>query len=306
MSCFDFTRWYDFVSNISTHTLAALKLALYTSFICYLIMFIFSYIRKKWAESIMSQYLNRNLKSNYNFLDHTIDNYSLDASKLIICPEYEFHNKGCSKDKECVLVKHISHNRMQEIVMDEKHFFHIHFFFSDLKTKEALNKSWRENPKSICQPEDLNAMYPMVLGLKIAVILYYKHRGRYYFVHKDGSFVIDHVVNCDDIKRMFTGSNKSNANELENIVQEKIINKFKIKTTNTYNGFTDIGVDDDELYVRLFYLAEIENPDYKDKGYKYTKIKRIPKFIKRNSHLSCPFQSYIVKLNLLFESKIWE
>lgn len=284
------------------------KVIIYFASVIVLIYLIIQIIRKKRARSLMARHLRKNLKSDYNYMDHASDNYHLAQSKVILC-EHEYHIPNVNNSaKECVMVHYLYHNRMQETTMDEKHYFHIHLFYSDLQAKSSLYEKWKEirDTKMISQPRDLNALSPIVLGLRICVVMYYKWKNTYYFIHKDNSFIIDYLVECKDVDSMFAKSKEVPATHLEDIVLGKIAEiGLKVKPANKHTGFSDIGIDDDdELYLRLFYFVEVSKPT--NQHIASIKAKKIPQFINDNTELSKAFKSSLVKLNLLCEGKLWE
>lgn len=271
-------------------------------FVLYLIKLIVRRIRMERAAFLMIRHIRKNLKSDYNYMDHASDNYHLSRSKVILCSP-----NGCSSAQECVLVNYLYHNRMQESDMDEKHYFHIHLFYSDIHTKNNLYKKWQDIRKNtkIDQPRDMNGLSPIVLGLKLCVVMFFKWRDTYYFVHKNNSFVIDYLVDCEDANSIFKSVNQVPATCLENIVLSKIAEAgLKVCSFYQNTGFTDIGLDDDELYLRLFYFVGIEKPA--DQSIAIAKAKKIPQFIKDTTGLSKAFKSSLIKLNLLCEGKVWE
>ena len=290
----------DIVSEIKHQIIVGV----FASGILSLVLWCIDLIRKNRAAKLMEKHARKNLKADYNYLDHASDNYQLAECKVIVDSEYHLPTVANPK-RECVMVKSLFHNRMQEIVMDEKHFFHVCIFHSDLQTKEYLRQKWVSDPKVIDQPKDMNDLYPMVLGLNLSIVMYYKWRGTDYFVHRNNSFAIEHLLDCADVDSLFAEGGDISGYELEELVLEMIKkNGFRAKPANQYNGFTDIGVDKDELYLRLFYFVEIEKPAG---GFVVSgKVKRIPRFIKTTPSISKSFKSSLVKLNLLCEGKVWE
>lgn len=274
--------------------------------VSYIFVLMLRLYKKKRAGRLMATHMRKNLKADYNYLDHASDNYQLSECKFSISNDKEYHLPEVSNQgKECVMVNYLFHNRMQEIVMDEKHYFYVSFFYSDYMTKEHLRKTWIDNPRIIDQPKDMNDLYPMVLGLKLSVMMYYRWRGTFYFIHSNNSFVIEHLFDCSDADFVFSRGDIVSGYKIEKLLLAKIIESgFEVRPSERYNGFTDIGVDDDELYLRLFYFVEIRKPE--NRCVEIGKVKEIPRFIKKTPKISKAFKSSLVKLNLLYEAKVWD
>jgi hypothetical protein len=276
------------------------------------ILYIGNFIRQSRARRFVDKYYNINLIINYQYLDHTIDDYSLADSKLELSGEYCLtedilegdvsrqdvilnqslygDTKGLQSG-ELLAVSFFSHNREQELIKDEKHWFTIKFYKTNAKTRTKLEKIWVEdkNRPLINQPVRLNENYPFVLGLKISVMLIFR-KPTPYVICQDDNFIIDYVVSSSDIDFPV-----ANASRLQTIVMSLIKGKGYEVVSSIY--FTDIGVDVMPLYLRLFAYVEVEPP----KGYKNNslchKVRRIPTMIK-NSNLSPAFRSYLLKMHI--------
>lgn len=304
--------------------------------IFYIIKSLWGLILKRRTKHIILPYLNTSLKSEYNFIDHAIDKYLLVESvlefdiknKLYINQIDKIYNDNVDKlkhdiktnnftelsntpkDNPTIAVSFVHHNRDQSTEKDEAHWFWLTLYERDEHTENLLNEYRHSNKINIDvkQPEFINKSYPFISGLIISALIFFEYKNKKYLLYnsKNCDFFLNHNFSYYDAlmmqKNINSGlydvskeisANAVNAVYIKDLMEDKL-REFNIRTFE----ITDIGIDKESLYLRLFTTIEVDTPSnirQQIKNGDCIALKKIQKIIKNREMPGC-LKYYLIKI----------